>query len=343
MKRFCLVALCFLLCFCFATSSCAQENPVAISFSLRNGYHWGMSIEDALELAKAEGLTLRYQDSGSLTFEDVPAMGSLAGLFQLDFMTSAGSEELQKMEYYFYPRSKAEAYPRLHEFQQALEKDYGPVGRVMDGTNPVRQEMIWELPETTLSLVFWPDEEPPDNPYALLYYNMNLCYERRSDASVPTPPSANTNSRNWTFSPSGELPFGLQWGMGIKEAEQAAKAMGLDQCVSMMSRLLYNGDMAVDGHPAMWLILTFEPEGADATLQRISTKTTSMRKADCDALYDELAAALTAVYGRKLGPPAVRIGKWSLPEASMMLHTSEDEDHPGAWFCYLSLEQIPKT
>lgn len=104
----------------------------AETFSLRNGYTWGMSVEDARALAAREGLTLVFDEEVGNTdhclgYEDVP-VGDYAAYFSLLFYTLPdGGLALGQMSYGFgeVAAGSPEAEALQDHLQTNLTAKYG--------------------------------------------------------------------------------------------------------------------------------------------------------------------------------------------------------------------------
>lgn len=129
------------------------------AFSLRNGYHWGMTVEDAKALAAKEGLTLIDEgDSGNIDYYlnyEGASVGDYTAHFNLLF-TAADDytpHELIYMAYDFdsLPVGSAEAEELQHHLQTNLTVKYGM------GTVPTFRDryasLCWPLDDAFIELM----------------------------------------------------------------------------------------------------------------------------------------------------------------------------------------------
>ena len=121
------------------------------TFSLRNGYTWGMSREEALALAEAEGLVMESLYGTGLHFfaPNVPVGDFVADRFYLHFRELDGTIQLYSMVYHFMRSFKL---PHSADLQMAsmLNSLYGDTKQTYDQL--FAGQNYWDLGHTTITL-----------------------------------------------------------------------------------------------------------------------------------------------------------------------------------------------
>ena len=115
------------------------------AFSLRNGYYWGMTENEALSIANEEGLKY-IEDEGITTFEEVP-VGYFSTTMQLFFLEDSGLH----MIYYNFHSIQEDDKKIFNDMFDSLTKSLDDVyGENIPG---LKHELVfWELPDTIIML-----------------------------------------------------------------------------------------------------------------------------------------------------------------------------------------------
>lgn len=146
-KTFSLILLAALL---VSFSASAANEP----FTLRNGYTWGMTRDEAFSLAESEGLILITPGQGYLQYINVP-VGGYSAEMSLEFLEA--SDEVWRLgciTYTFgivngkpYDPGNEEMFSALLD---GLTETYGEPAE--DGMGESGREITWILPDTRITL-----------------------------------------------------------------------------------------------------------------------------------------------------------------------------------------------
>ena len=213
--------LIFLLAFCLLIPAFSiAEEP----FSLRNGYIWGMSMEDAQALAAQEGLLERREPRlteflAELCYADVPVGAYNAEEFCIEFLAMEGEPaELSKCTYYFpkFDAATGEAKDMLDELSKALTDIYGSRFKknfdLWSDDQSIHVETYLEVGDTVIYAGLLYDGENYDTDGKLLeadtsrcfivYYSSSLFNKMLQPFPTPSPTPKPTPTPSPTLAPT---------------------------------------------------------------------------------------------------------------------------------------------
>ncbi|NLO84103.1 MAG: hypothetical protein GX096_01535 [Clostridiales bacterium] len=175
-----LLAIVLVLCMFLPLCAVAEDYV----FTLRNGYHWNMTLDEIKQLAQEEGLTPVFESVHALGFDNVPVAGYMV------YMGVMTSSEKELRFYYDFklldPVRDSDANKQM--YNDLLEKMTTLYGvPVDDGTGNDRGAVEWILPPDTkinLNITLSPTSE---NYFDIVYYYEPQPTETPEPTPQPTP------------------------------------------------------------------------------------------------------------------------------------------------------------
>ena len=135
-------------------------------FTLRNGYYWGMTKEEAMTLAKDERLkfeaawsqkgepSLGTRTGELVSYKEVPVGDYVANNFYLDLERQEDDSLLLYAITYLFGAFQSDEYAKANAVFDGLEKGLTAVyGEPDEEESP--STLLWSLPDTTIMLKQW--------------------------------------------------------------------------------------------------------------------------------------------------------------------------------------------
>ncbi len=312
MKKICVFALLLALVLPLAPALSPALSATALAdqpFTLRNGYHWGMSKAEAIQLAEEEGLEVVNGKNPEYVFlKDVPV-----GQYQTTMALAFNEQMTLHVISYIFPEPRAAdrdtLLPQFHSLREALVGLYGAIS-----TESKNEYALWKLPDADILLFLVETEDGQEFESVSVLYSQTE--EAQSSLPAATQPAA--------FS----LRSGYFFGMSKADALKLAEEEGLGPNGSKGESVASFENVPVGGS-AVRMMLSFD---AQMTLEAITYDFPGVPQEDKvgqSLQFNTLMGTLADVYG----PPDSVLGnihaQWDLPDVEISLLESKDYDNEG--------------